>query len=94
MMEFDFPLPTQISAWKTKHVSKWLHGLGLGQYISVFEANSVHGPLLLTLEEEDLEVELEMNSKLHRRKLILEIERQDKRRVEAEEVSNSRLQRS
>lgn len=59
--------------WKPAHVQKWLTQVGLQQYSSVFEANSVDGMMLLTdLTDEVLLTELNIK-KLHMGKFKREL---------------------
>ncbi|XP_038073363.1 uncharacterized protein LOC119741614 isoform X2 [Patiria miniata] len=39
-----------ITEWNTTHVSQWLMGNGLDEYINDFTANNITGPALLTLD--------------------------------------------
>ena len=45
-----------IAEWNTTHVSQWLMGNGLDEYIDEFTANSITGPALLTLDAAKLKV--------------------------------------
>jgi hypothetical protein len=89
------PMPMNVNEWKSRHVSQWLRDKELGQYSAGFEENSVSGPLLLSLQEIDLEEELKVESVLHRRKLMQEIQTlrdqmELKKRQQEEEIQRSR----
>jgi len=61
--------------WSADNVIKWLKGLGrnYAKYESTFRAQSVTGPILLELNSNDL-VELQV-SRLHRKKMKIEIQK-------------------
>jgi hypothetical protein len=74
------PLPpppsTPPTAWCVADVGAWLAGaLELPQYMPAFRAASVDGPLLLTLNDADLERGVGVGHALHRRKLLAAIDR-------------------
>ena len=62
------------NSWDKDAVGEWLKGLDLEQHIDAFAAAHVDGRLLLRLDDADL-LELSVNSRLERKRLLLEIER-------------------
>lgn len=63
-------LPKYPSTWKLHDVKTWLKLIGMEMYTNNFEEMSVDGLLILDLTEEDLEDEIGITVKLHRRKLV------------------------
>lgn len=59
-----------IRQWNYQDVSEWLSQLGLECYIDNFIEMKVDGYLILDLTDEDMKVELNIQSKLHRKKLL------------------------
>ncbi len=55
-------------------VLDWLRSIGLGAYCEAFGQAAVDGKVLCTLSEQELETELRVASRLHRRRLALEVE--------------------
>lgn len=45
-----------VEEWNTTHVSQWLMGSNLEQYIAKFTAEGVNGPVLMQLESAQLKV--------------------------------------
>jgi hypothetical protein len=61
----------RVSGWKVSAVLRWLvDELELPQYSRKFEEMSIDGPMLLSLSDDDLKEELEIKTKLHRRKIL------------------------
>lgn len=56
--------------WDVAQCCAWLRSIGLGQHAAAFEAQDVDGALLLNLDDEML-VELGIDSRLQRTKLLL-----------------------
>ena len=89
---FGYPSKT-IRQWNYEDVSEWLSQLGLECYIGSFREMKVDGYLILDLTDEDMKEELNIQSKLHRKKLINAINELKKGngRVSAQNLSmNSR----
>ena len=61
--------------WTTKEVSEWVGSIGLLQYIEKFEELKIDGPLLFEAKEEDLKEDLEVNIRLHRVKILQEVQK-------------------
>ena len=61
--------------WDGDAVSGWLERIGLGQYAAIFESQEVDGELLDLLSDADLDDDLGVHSRLHRKKILLEISR-------------------
>lgn len=60
--------------WTGSDVIEWLKFIGLEQYASSFQNLKIDGYLILELTEEDLEGELQVNSRLHRKKILKAID--------------------
>lgn len=58
--------------WTKQEVCKWLESKDLGRYAAKFESEGVDGKLLAELDEEMMQ-ELGISTKLHRRKLAIEM---------------------
>lgn len=63
-------IPKCTSLWKTADVLTWLKIIGLEQYNEAFNELKIDGYLILDLTDQDLEEELKIASKLHRKKLL------------------------
>ena len=63
-------IPRHTSLWKIADVLSWLNIIGLEQYSDAFNELKVDGYLILDLTDQDLEEELKISSKLHRKKLL------------------------
>lgn len=61
-------------SWSRREVVKWLHIIGLDQYSQIFIHHGIDGYLVLDLTVDDLENELKIKSKIHRKKIINAIE--------------------
>lgn len=62
-------IPKYPMNWKSDDVSLWLTHIGMQAYIDNFKEMSVDGLLILELTDEDLETELNITKKLHRKKI-------------------------
>lgn len=60
------------ASWDAGTVGDWLDRAGLGTHRQAFAARGVRGPLLLELDDEDLQ-ELQIASRLERKRLLAEI---------------------
>ena len=60
--------------WNGEDVVAWLGYIGLEQYAPTFAQLKIDGYLILDLTEEDLEGELQVSVKLHRKKLMKAIQ--------------------
>ena len=67
-------IPKYPTNWKSEDVGIWLTHIGMQSYIKNFEEMSVDGFLILELTEEDLETELSIIKKLHRKKIVKAIQ--------------------
>lgn len=64
------------SAWDEDHVCGWVRSLcggSFAKYATMFREGAVHGPLLLKLDDELLE-DLGITRKIHRARILLEIQ--------------------
>jgi len=59
-----------VDFWDIDQVVQWLHSIHLGQYEVAFRQGSVDGPFLCQLTDEDLRYVLEVEHKLHRKKIL------------------------
>ena len=62
-------IPKYPANWKSEDVAVWLTHIGMQRYAKNFEEMSVDGFLILELTEEDLKTELNIEKKLHRKKI-------------------------
>lgn len=67
-------IPKYPEIWTVDDVTTWLGIIGMDTYASNFTKMSVDGLLILELTEEDLENEIQIPVKLHRKKIIKAIE--------------------
>lgn len=67
-------VPKYPEVWNSEDVAVWLSLIGMEGYVQNFEAMSIDGLLIFELTEEDLEKELQITTKLHRKKIIKAIE--------------------
>lgn len=67
-------IPKYPEVWNSEDVTIWLSLIGMDKYSRNFEAMSIDGLLILELTEEDLETELQINIKLHRKKIVKAID--------------------
>lgn len=67
-------IPKYPEVWNSDDVNIWLSLIGMENYARNFEDMSIDGLLILDLTEEDLETELKIAVKLHRKKIIRAIE--------------------
>lgn len=62
-------IPKYPMNWKSEDVTLWLTHIGMQSYSDNFKEMSVDGLLILELTDEDLETELKITKKLHRKKI-------------------------
>ncbi|KAJ1627649.1 hypothetical protein T492DRAFT_1023092 [Pavlovales sp. CCMP2436] len=60
-------------SWDTAAVGSWLDRVGLGAHRAAFESRAVSGRLLLELDDEDLSSELQVSSRLERKRILAEL---------------------
>jgi len=93
------PFPKEVRFWSVADVGRWLQTLSLHQYVDAFKEACVDGDFLLELREEDMSTVLQVEHRLHRRKILLAREKlkpltikemEVKKTVEHEEVANKR----
>ena len=78
-------LPRDPQLWDTEHVCEWLAGLGLEEYRSNFEQQSISGDVLLELSAADLQDEKGLHiARLGHRKLLTKAIGQLQHRSEAD----------
>ena len=68
ILEEKLPLYPEI--WTQEHIEIWLETIGMSCYLSTFKEMKIDGYLILDLEENDLENELQISKKLHRKKIL------------------------
>ena len=66
-----------VAKWPIEAVQEWLEELQLPQYKDAFYEAAVDGAVLLALDEADLDETLGIEHPIHRRKIVLSIERLD-----------------
>ncbi|XP_038054829.1 NAD(+) hydrolase SARM1-like isoform X2 [Patiria miniata] len=73
----DIPakLSFNISCWTVKEVQMWVKNIGFAQFCPAFERHRVDGDLLLTITEEELIRDIEMESSLLKRRFVRELAR-------------------
>ncbi|XP_022106063.1 sterile alpha and TIR motif-containing protein 1-like isoform X2 [Acanthaster planci] len=73
----DIPakLSFNISCWTIKEVQMWVKNIGFAQFCPAFERHKVDGDLLLTISEEELIRDIEMESSLLKRRFLRELSR-------------------
>lgn len=69
------PDPTNVALWNIGDVAQWLDSLSLGQYKHVFAEAAVDGAFLYDLSDEDLRNTLGIEHNLHRKKILVAIQR-------------------
>ena len=67
------PFPEDISVWTVEDVCRWLDTISLSQYKRAFREGSVDGSFLTELRSEDLRDVLGMEHELHRKKVLVMI---------------------
>eukprot|EP00808_Paulinella_micropora_P006283 g72215.t1 len=66
---------TDVLQWDVAAVTKWLAGLDLGQdVVESFQKNKINGPMLLKLENEDLQEDMGITNRLVRKNILANIE--------------------
>lgn len=66
-------LSMDISSWTEEEVRQWLDEQNFSNYATSFCENMINGEMLLSLTESELEQDLKIENRLHRRRLLLEI---------------------
>ena len=93
------PFPKEVRFWSVADVGRWLQTLSLHKYVEAFTKACVDGEFLLELREEDMSSVLQVEHKLHRRKILLAreklkpltiVEVQKKKVVEAEDAADQK----
>ena len=93
------PFPKEVRFWSVADVGRWLQTLSLHKYVEAFTEACVDGEFLLELREEDMSSVLQVEHKLHRRKILLAreklkpltiVEVQKKKVVEAEDAADQK----
>ena len=67
-------IPKHTELWTAGDVAIWLSIIGMEMYVSNFSEMSIDGLLILDITEEDLENEVRVPIKLHRKKIIKAID--------------------
>lgn len=67
-------IPRNPEVWDENDVITWLQIIGMEQYIESFKENKVDGLTILDLKEDEIEEELKINTKLHKKKVVKAIE--------------------
>lgn len=62
------------ATWDEDAVGAWLQQLGLGEHAPAFARCRVDGRLLLRLDDQDLEEELGVSSRLQRKRILAQLE--------------------
>lgn len=88
LVELRTRLQSQPQYWNGEDVVEWLRYIGLEQYAPNFSQLKIDGYLILDLTEEDLEGELQVTVKLHRKKIMKAI--QELRLLEQPEAVKSK----
>jgi hypothetical protein len=71
---YEMPVMKDIAVYSTAEVAELLMKMNLACYIPAFEANQVDGELLVRLDDDMLKDDLGVSSKLHRLRLLKEVE--------------------
>lgn len=74
MEELYREIPKFPQNWNSEDVKKWLQLIGLEMYQESFQEMRVDGLTIFELQEEDIEVELNIKVKLHRKKIVKALE--------------------
>lgn len=67
-------IPKEPEAWTCEEVSDWLRLIEMDQYVDNFKQMSIDGWLIFEIEEDDLINDLQIKTKLHRKKIMKGIE--------------------
>lgn len=78
-------LNLDIAAWTEHEVRQWLDEQNFSHYAASFCENMINGEMLLSLTEAELEQDLKIVNRLHRRRLLLEI---GKLAIKAQAIQN------
>ncbi|XP_072163612.1 NAD(+) hydrolase SARM1-like [Diadema setosum] len=71
--EIPAKLSFNISCWSVKEVQMWVKNIGFSNFCFGFENHKVDGDLLLTITEQELIKDIEMESSLLRRRFLREL---------------------
>lgn len=63
-------IPKDPETWTKHDVLEWLRTINMSQYCCTFEEVGVDGWVILELDDEDLVLDLKVNIKLHRKKIL------------------------
>ena len=66
--EIPAKLSFNISCWSVKEVQMWVKNIGFVNFCPAFERHKVDGDLLLTITEAELQLDIEMDSSLLKRR--------------------------
>lgn len=85
--------PKELRDWTTEHVLEWLdNDVGLAQYHDVFERNNIDGCTLLHLQESDIQLLLGIMHPLHRKRILVCVDRLRDRELLEHGVDYGQLQ--
>ncbi|XP_033627458.1 sterile alpha and TIR motif-containing protein 1-like isoform X2 [Asterias rubens] len=73
--EIPAKLSFNISCWSVKEVQMWVKNIGFVNFCPAFERHKVDGDLLLTITEAELQLDIEMDSSLLKRRFLRELAR-------------------
>lgn len=62
-----------VMKWNELEVADWLTLQGFKQYTDAFLDNMINGPMLVSLADSDLERDLRVTNRMHRKRLMLEV---------------------
>lgn len=71
----QFPGDTKVQSWSIENVMDWLTTISLSQYRETFREGSIDGAFLYALTDDDLRNTLGVEHKLHRKKILFNIDR-------------------
>lgn len=92
---FDVKLPDDVKQWKNAHVQAWLaFQMKLPQYIGAFQTASIDGLVLIKhVDAETLRNNLNIEDDLHRKKLVLGIDRLLEKQEEQDRLAAIELEK-
>ena len=67
-------IPKYPQNWNSEDIATWLRLIGLEMYQESFQEMRIDGLMIFELQEEDIEQELKIRVKLHRRKIVKSLE--------------------
>lgn len=86
-------LPVNVRDWTVQHVLRWLvETVEMPQYTDIFQRSGIDGCTLLHLEDSDLQLLLGILQPLHRRRLLLHIDRLKDRELLEHGIDYGQLQ--